>query len=79
MARDVTELLREASQLPEADRAELAGRLLESLDGEPDEDVEAAWAEEIERRVRQIESGEVKTIPWEDVREKLYARLHGRR
>ena len=78
MARDVTELFREASQLPEADRAELAGRLLESLAGEPDEGVEAAWSEEIERRVRQIDSGEVRTIPWDEVRAKLYARLHDR-
>jgi putative addiction module component (TIGR02574 family) len=37
------------------------------------EDVEAAWAEEVERRVREIDRGEVKTIPWEDVRAKLYA------
>ena len=76
MTREVAELLQEASQLPEADRAELAGRLLESLHGEPDEGLEAAWAEEIERRVRQIDSGEVKTIPWEEVRAELYARLH---
>ncbi|HEX2060362.1 MAG TPA: addiction module protein [Thermoanaerobaculia bacterium] len=79
MARELSELLREASELPEADRAELAGLLLESLHGEPDADVEAAWAEEIERRIRQIDSGEVKTIPWEEVRAKLYARLHDRR
>jgi putative addiction module component (TIGR02574 family) len=79
MTREVAELLREASQLPEADRAELAGRLLESLHGEPDAGLEAAWAEEIERRVRQIDSGEVKTIPWEEVRAKLYARLHEQR
>ncbi|HET8775459.1 MAG TPA: addiction module protein [Thermoanaerobaculia bacterium] len=79
MARDVAEIYEEASSLPEADRAELAGRLLESLHGEPEEGVEAAWAEEIERRIRQIDSGEVKTIPWEEVRAKLYARLHDRR
>ena len=78
MARDLTELFQEASQLPEAERAELAGRLLESLHGEPDDDVEAAWAEEVERRVRQIDSGEVKTIPWEEVRAKVYARLDGK-
>ena len=72
MARDVMELFREASQLPEAERADLAGRLLQSLHGEPDEDVEAAWAEEVERRIRQVDSGEVKTIPWEEVRAKLY-------
>jgi putative addiction module component (TIGR02574 family) len=45
---------------------------------ECDEEVEAAWDEEIERRVRQIESDEVKTIPWEEVRAKAYARLSDR-
>jgi len=79
MTRDLAKLLREASELPEADRAELAGRLLETLHGEPDEDVEAAWAEEIERRVRQIDDGEVKTVPWEEVRTKLHARLSEKR
>jgi putative addiction module component (TIGR02574 family) len=79
MSRDFTELLREASQLPEGERAELAARLLETLDGEPDEDVEAAWAEEIERRVRQIDAGEVELIPWNEVRAKLFARLNDRR
>jgi putative addiction module component (TIGR02574 family) len=76
MTREVSELLREASQLPEADRVELAGRLLDTLHGEPDESVEAAWAAEVERRIRQIDSGEVKTIPWAEVRAKLYARLN---
>ena len=79
MARNVAEILLEASELPESDRAELAGRLLETLHGQPDEDVEAAWAEEVERRVRQIDAGEVKTIPWEEVRAKLHARLNERR
>ncbi len=79
MARDVAQLFEEAASLPESDRAELAGRLLQSLDGEPDEGVEAAWAEEIERRIRQLDSGEVKTISWEEVRAKLYARLNERR
>jgi putative addiction module component (TIGR02574 family) len=78
MARDVTELFREASQLPESERADLAGRLLQSLHGEAEADLEAAWAEEIERRVGDIDSGAVTTIAWEDVRAKLYARLNGR-
>ena len=79
MSRNVEELLREACELPETERAELAGRLLDTLDGQPEEGIEAAWAEEVERRVRQLESGEVKTIPWEEVRAKLYARLNERR
>jgi putative addiction module component (TIGR02574 family) len=79
MSRSVNELFREATALPEGDRAELAGLLLDSLEGEPDEGVEAAWAEEIELRVRQIDSGVVTTIPWEEVRAKMFARLNEER
>lgn len=79
MGRKLDELFREASELSENERAELAGLLLESLEGEPEEGVEAAWAEEIERRVRQIEAGDVETIPWKQVRANLYARLNAKR
>lgn len=76
MGRKLQELYREATDLPERDRAELAGMLIESLDGPPDENVEAAWAEEVERRVREIENGTVKTIPWEQVRAELFSRMN---
>jgi putative addiction module component (TIGR02574 family) len=76
MQRNLAELFEEASRLTEEDRAELAGRLLETLHGQPEEGVEAAWAEEIERRIRQIDSGEVTTIPWEEVRAKMHALLN---
>ena len=79
MSRNVEEIFREVSDLPETERAELTGMLIDSLEGDRDASVEAAWAEEIERRVRQIDSGEVKTIPWEEVRARLYARLHDQR
>lgn len=71
MAKSVVELFREASDLEDSDRATLAGLLLESLEGDPDPDVEAAWAEEVERRLRQIDAGEVELVPWEDVKERL--------
>ena len=76
MGRKLQELYREATDLPERERAELAGMLIESLDGPPDENVEAAWAEEVERRVREIESGAVETIPWEQVRAELFNRMN---
>jgi putative addiction module component (TIGR02574 family) len=76
MGRKLQELYREATDLPERERAELAGMLIESLDGPPDENVEAAWAEEVERRVREIESGTVETIPWEQVRAELFSRMN---
>ena len=49
------------------ERAELAAELLANLDGEPDEDVEAAWAAEIERRVRRLEQEGSRARPWQEV------------
>jgi hypothetical protein len=46
-------VLRQALKLPEEDRAEIATRLIASLDADSHEnrdDVEEAWAAEIERR-----------------------------
>jgi putative addiction module component (TIGR02574 family) len=65
------ELLADALRLDTTDRAKLAAELLASLDGEPEEDVEAAWAEEVERRMDEIESGAVKLVPWEDVKRRV--------
>ena len=71
MATELRQLFREALELTDNDRATLAGLLIESLETETDPDVERAWAEEAERRWREIESGKVKTIPWEEVKAKL--------
>jgi putative addiction module component (TIGR02574 family) len=78
MPRDFNEIFREAAELSEQDRATLAGLLIESLEGEPDPDVEAAWAAEIERRVAELDAGTVQTIPWEEVRQHLLDRLNAR-
>ena len=74
MARDLREVFREAFELPENERATLTGLLIESIEDPPDPDVEEQWAAEAERRWREIESGEVQTIPWEEVRAKLFRR-----
>ena len=74
MARDLKELIREAAELPDADRATLAGVMIESLDPRPPTaEVKQAWSREIERRVREIEEGTVELIDWEDVRAELFA------
>jgi putative addiction module component (TIGR02574 family) len=67
-----SELIREALRLPPKARAALAAELIESLDaGSADEDAESAWTKEIRRRVGEIESGAVKTIPWTEVRRRI--------
>lgn len=74
MARDLPEVFRNALDLPENERATLAGLLIESLEPPPEPEVEELWAQEAERRWREIESGAVATIPWEEVRAKLFRR-----
>ena len=74
MERDLREMFREAFELSESDRATLAGLLIESLEPPPDPEVEELWAQEAEKRWREIEAGSVETIPWEEVRAKLFRR-----
>jgi putative addiction module component (TIGR02574 family) len=75
MSKTLAELKEKASRLSEVERAELALSLIESLDGPPDEGADAAWRVEIERRIGQIERGEVELIPGEEVFARLRRRL----
>jgi putative addiction module component (TIGR02574 family) len=72
MTPQVSELLEKALELSAQERGLLAARLIDSLDNEPEEEgVQAAWGEEIKRRVDDIRSGRVKTIPGEQVLREL--------
>jgi putative addiction module component (TIGR02574 family) len=72
MTPQVSELLAKALGLSTKERGLLIDRLIETLDNEPaEEGVEAAWGEEIKRRMDDIRSGRVKTIPGEQVLREL--------
>ena len=80
MTPQVSEVLEKALSLSEQERELLIDRLVESLANEPTEEgVEAAWSEEIRRRVDDIRSGRVKTVPGEQVLSRLKARLQNGR
>src|SRR5258707_164972 len=74
MTQQASELLQKALSLSEEERAELAGSLIESLDATVDEAAEAAWNQEIARRIEDLDSGKAKTIPWKEVRIRRWAR-----
>jgi putative addiction module component (TIGR02574 family) len=78
MKRDATALLKEALTLPAKDRAALAEALLASLDEQSDDDAEAAWKGEIERRITELDTGVVSPIPWPEVRRRLFERARRR-
>ena len=76
MATSKEKLVEELLELEEEERAELAGILLESLDSEIEEGVEAAWLQEIERRMESLDTGEASLVSWEDVKERLYKKMN---
>jgi putative addiction module component (TIGR02574 family) len=68
MTPQVSELLEKALTLSTQERGLLIDRLVETLDNDPaEEGVEAAWDKEIKRRVDDIRSGRVRTIPGDQV------------
>ena len=74
MARSARDLFDEAMRLEPQERATLMRLLIEALDADTEEGVEDAWRVEIERRMADLDSGSVETIPWEEVRARLYRR-----
>lgn len=78
MTKDAERLLHEVLELPESERAELAAQLLASLDGSADDDVEEAWAAEVERRCADLDSGRIATVDWETVRKGIEKDIFGR-
>jgi putative addiction module component (TIGR02574 family) len=61
------QLAEEAMHLPPASRAELAERLVGSLDFPATDEIQDAWIEEAIRRRDEVRSGAVKTIPGDEV------------
>ena len=70
MANLIEELSSQARTLPAADRVRLAEELLATVH-EPDDEVEAAWDEEIRIRIADIDAGTAKLIPADEVFAKI--------
>ncbi|HEX5873432.1 MAG TPA: addiction module protein [Pyrinomonadaceae bacterium] len=68
------EIMHAALALPPGARAMLAEHLMESLDSEDQERIEALWAEEAARRDKEIEDGIVTPIPGDEVMNRLRSR-----
>jgi putative addiction module component (TIGR02574 family) len=76
VATKTQDVIERALRLTQAQRAEVAERLLASLEPEEvDQDVEVAWQQEIARRVAEVKSGKAKLIPWETIRKQAREKL----
>jgi putative addiction module component (TIGR02574 family) len=79
MKATLEQVTSEALTLSPDERCRLTRALIQSLEGEPEEDpaiVEDSWQAEISRRVEEIKSGKVPGIPAEEVFAQLRAK-HG--
>jgi putative addiction module component (TIGR02574 family) len=76
--RETEKFLSVALALPEHDRAEIAARLLESLDQPQHSGVDEAWAREIERRCAALDNGTAVTSDWDDFRARIERDVFGR-
>ena len=75
MNRSFTEIAEEALTLPQSEQLKLARTLLENAEATGDVGIEAAWEEEIERRIHNIDAGLAKGRPFADVLRDLNQRL----
>jgi putative addiction module component (TIGR02574 family) len=74
---DASQIYEAALRLPDDERTLLIARLLGSFDGEPDADASATWSQEINRRLAELDNGDVTPIPWSDAREMILGNLDG--
>jgi putative addiction module component (TIGR02574 family) len=77
MDTQAQQILQTALALPWDDRVEIAESLILSLDEEKAAELNAAWADEIKRRIESIDSGKVQLIPWDEAMRSIRERLNG--
>jgi putative addiction module component (TIGR02574 family) len=64
---ELSEITEKALRLPQGEQLKLARTLLESSEASGDSGADAAWEQEIERRIQMIDAGLAKGRPFADV------------
>jgi len=75
MTPEVSKLLQKALTLSLDEQEALAESLISNLGERADAGVQAAWDEEISRRIAELDSGKAKTVSWSQVRKRNQAKL----
>lgn len=73
MRSNAADIVRQANELVATERAKVVTQLLKTFDpsGEDVGDFQAAWTDELNQREREIESGAVELVDWEELRASL--------
>lgn len=78
MAATGHKLLDDILALSAEERLELATEILDSVEGPADEDWDAAWLAECERRTRAAAERKETSSTWAEARDRILARLQAR-
>jgi putative addiction module component (TIGR02574 family) len=75
MPKTLTEVTRDAAELPASERLKLARILLDlsETNTEPAEELQAVWDDEIARRLRELRTGTAKGVPLAEVKKRIEA------
>jgi len=73
MPKTLTEVTRDAAELPAPERLKLARILLDlsEVTATPPDEMQAAWDKEIERRLQELRSGKVQGVPLAEVKRRI--------
>lgn len=66
---------KQALELSDKERAELAHLLIDSLNPEAELESEEAWSQELKKRIEQYEEGTSSTSSWSEVKKNAQALL----
>lgn len=77
MSPNAESLLEAALALPDRDRLEIAEALSASVQSANQPPFDESWKAIIQRRSQEIESGDVETIPWSEVKRQVREELGG--
>ena len=75
MSADLSKLEREAGRLSTKDRARLIRRLISSLERKDEGDIEQAWLDEAEKRLKAYRDGQTTARPGEEVIDEILSQL----
>lgn len=67
----VDHLIDEALALAPDERSALVLALLDSLDGEVEDAVTKAWADEVRKRKSDLRTGATRSVPWDEAKARL--------
>jgi len=71
MSAILKQVIENIEELTSGEKALVAHCLLSSLETKHDESVDSAWAELAEKRVDELESGVVKGVSWDEIRNEV--------